>query len=153
MTDLQSVEVCFRGDTSTALLLGSAFSLNNSKLTEFPVHFINENDQNLSFKTAVKVKQYALSNATYQYYKRLKENNESGGSLFDKQKGNISGNIKSLTDPKELVMGNFDVSGVSSKMSFFEPKTFVSDGFKVNYGLDYCGIDIIGYRFYSSISA
>jgi hypothetical protein len=38
-------------------------------------------------------------------------------------------------------MGNFDVSGVSSKMSFFEPKTFVSDGFKVNYGLDYCGID------------
>lgn len=141
MTNLQSVEICFRGDTSTALLLGSAFSLNNSKLTEFPVHFINENDQNLSFKTAVKVKQYALSDATYQYYKRLKENNESGDSLFDKQKGNISGNIKSLTDPKELVMGNFDVSGVSSKMSFFEPKTFVSDGFKVNYGLDYCGID------------
>lgn len=141
-TDLQSVEVCFRGDTSTALLLGSTFSLNNAKLTEFPVHFINENDANLSFKTAVNVKQFALSNATYQYYKRLKENNESGGSLFDKQKGNISGNIKSLSDPKELVMGNFDVSGVSAKMAFFEPKTFLSDGLKVNYGPDYCGIDI-----------
>ncbi|MAJ52247.1 MAG: hypothetical protein CMB82_11645 [Flammeovirgaceae bacterium] len=141
-TDLQSVEVCFRGDTSTALLLGSTFSLNNAKLKEFPVHFINENDANLSFKTAVNVKQFALSNATYQYYKRLKENNESGGSLFDKQKGNISGNIKSLSDPKELVMGNFDVSGVSAKMAFFEPKTFLSDGLKVNYGPDYCGIDI-----------
>ena len=141
-TDLQSVEVCFRGDTSTALLLGSTFSLNNSKLTEFPVHFINEDDANLSYKTAVNVKQFALSNSTYQYYKKLKENNESGGSLFDKHKGNVSGNVKSLTNPKELVMGNFDVSGVSAKMAFFEPKTFVLDGFKVNYGLDYCGMDI-----------
>jgi|TARA_B110000495_G_C23018367_1_gene603669 hypothetical protein len=141
-TDLKSVEACFRGDTSTALLLGSALSLTNSKFTEFPVHFINENDANLSFKTAVNIKQFALSNATYQYYKRLKENNESGGSLFDKQKGNISGNIISLTDPKELVMGNFDVSGVSVKMAFFEPKTFASDGFNVNYWPKNCGIDI-----------
>tara|TARA_B110000046_G_scaffold134218_1_gene140511 strand:- start:1355 stop:2566 length:1212 start_codon:yes stop_codon:yes gene_type:complete len=146
-TDLRSVEVCFRGDTSTALLLGSALSLNNSKFTEFPVHFINENDANLSFKTAVNIKQFALSNATYQYYKRLKENNESGGSLFDKQKGNISGNITSVTDPKELVMGNFDVSGVSAKMAFFEPRTFISDGFNINYwppsrSPKNCGLDI-----------
>ena len=130
-TDLLSVEKCFRGDTSNSLLVGSSLELNKPKLTEFPVHFINEDDPNLAFKTAVNIKQYAVSTDTYQYYKRLKENNESGGSLFDKQKGNIVGNIEALTDPQESVMGNFEVSGVSSKLAFFESRNFLAEGFNI----------------------
>jgi hypothetical protein len=127
----QSVDKCFRQETSSSLIMGSGIALNNQKLTEFPVHFINEADPNLAYKTAVHVKQYALSASTYQFYKRLQDNNESGGSLFDKQKGNIVGNMGVLTGPRESVLGNFEVSGVSSKLVFFVPKTFVPDGFNI----------------------
>jgi hypothetical protein len=58
------------------------------------------------------------------FYKKLIESTESSGSFFDKQLGTIVGNIKSVENPNEPVLGYFEVAGVRNHRAFFCPSDF-----------------------------
>jgi hypothetical protein len=59
----------------------------------------------------------------------VQENNEFAGSLFDKQKGSVYGNMMSLDDESIPVLGFFEVAGVSEKKRIFKPDEFEEQGF------------------------
>lgn len=116
------IGICYDSAQSSTVLYGSTVGSTSGQMAEFPVRFVSEEDQTMREKYTILVRQYAISEDAYFFYKRLKENNESGGSLFDRQTGTILGNITSVEDPEEPVLGYFEVSGVTELRQFFIPR-------------------------------
>ena len=96
----------------------------------FPINFVSDEVPTLRVRYLLNIKQYSISESAYLFYRQIVKNNESGGSLFDQQQGSIPGNIHGESDPSKSVIGYFEVSGVSSKSTFFTPGDFVGTGFE-----------------------
>jgi hypothetical protein len=125
VVDRQIVEIdfvptpCYSTGYSNNLLLATTIGLSQPRVLDVPIHFIPETDSRLRHAYSLLVRQYSLTESAYNYYKQLKDNNESSGSFFDAQQGSIVGNIKNDSDPESLVLGYFEVSGESSKRKKF----------------------------------
>ncbi|MEQ8469657.1 MAG: DUF4249 domain-containing protein [Marinoscillum sp.] len=113
------IGICYKEGKSNQLIYGTTNGTSEQKMVEFPIRFVSEEDQLLRTRYALLVKQYAISESAYLFYKRLNENNESGGSLFDQQAGTVLGNIYAPNDPDRAILGYFEASGVSTKRKFF----------------------------------
>jgi hypothetical protein len=112
------ISICYSTNTSSSLILGTTAGSSENRIVELPVQFVSGNSDLLRNRYSILVRQYAISSSTYSYYQRLKDS-ERQGTLFDEQQGTITGNISSITDPEEIVLGNFEVAGVSSLRTFF----------------------------------
>lgn len=123
------IGICYEQKISQGIQLATTSGLAENRLSEFPIRMIEQKGPELIGRYAMILKQYSISANTFQYYKNLKKNNESAGSFFDKQKGTISGNVSS-TDASRLVLGYFEVAGVSSDTTFFSRNDFDHDGFR-----------------------
>lgn len=110
---------CYSTGYSNKLLLATSTGLSQSRVLDVPVNFIAETDSKLRHAYSLLVRQYSLTESAYNYYKQLKDNNESSGSFFDAQQGSIIGNIRNDSDPESLVLGYFEVSGESAKRRKF----------------------------------
>lgn len=113
------LNVCYAGNVSKSLLIGSTVGNVSDRLVEFPIRFVGGDTDVLRSKYTILVKQYAISESAYSYYRKLKESIEGGGSLFDKQQGSIVGNITAKNDLNQTVLGYFEVSGVNSLRAYF----------------------------------
>ncbi|MFY0608451.1 MAG: DUF4249 domain-containing protein [Cyclobacteriaceae bacterium] len=120
----QPVGVCYTEESSNELLYTSTLGTIENRVAEFPVRFVDERARILKHKYALLVRQYAISEEAYLFYKRLQENNDSGGSLFDQQTGSVFGNISSNDENGEQVLGYFQVSGVTDLRRFFSRRDF-----------------------------
>ncbi|WP_170147879.1 DUF4249 domain-containing protein [Marinoscillum furvescens] len=127
---IDSPGICYTENQSSELIYGTTIGSSQNRLAEFPVRFVSEEDQALRVRYSILVRQFAISEAAYLFYKRLRENNDSGGSLFDKQTGSVFGNIYAEENPDQAVLGYFEVSGVSEKRAFFN-RSELDDGLDV----------------------
>ncbi|NQZ78711.1 MAG: DUF4249 domain-containing protein, partial [Ekhidna sp.] len=110
---------CFVTRKSRELLFESTINSSLNKVQEFPIRFLSENQAQLRDRYAINIRQYAISESAYLFYDRITENNQASGSLFDRQVGSVFGNMFNVNDPNEPVLGFFEVSGVSEKLTFF----------------------------------
>ncbi|UXP32417.1 DUF4249 domain-containing protein [Reichenbachiella agarivorans] len=124
-----SIASCYNRIVSDELLAETTSGLSENRLSEFPLVYIEDIDAQLRSNFSLTVNQYAITPSAYQYYKNLKENNESSGSFFDKQKGTVLGNISNVRDAGYPVLGYFEVSGVSSGYRIFASGAFRDQGF------------------------
>ena len=122
-----SVSNCWASDTSKNILIETTIGLQADRITAFPIRFVLAGSQDMVVRYSLLVKQFALSEQSYLFWKNLRKINESQGSLFDIQPGEVVGNISSATNPNETVLGYFDASAVSEKRAFFTPNQF--DGY------------------------
>ena len=114
------VEECYRETRFSELILATSSNNASGQLVEIPIKFSSANDFDLTTKYAIEITQRSISPEAYSYYRKIELFNESNGSLFDKQQGLIVGNIRSMDDSDERVLGYFEVSGASSKRVFLE---------------------------------
>lgn len=114
-----TLDICYAHDYSKTILIANTLGSSKSRIVDFPVRFVSGQKDLLRNRYSLFVRQYAISKEAYNYYRRFKEMNESGGSLFDSQQGTVTGNITALDDPTETVLGYFEVSGVSELRAFF----------------------------------
>ena len=80
------------------------------------------------------MRQYALDQAAYLFWKMIHDVNETQGSLFDTQTGAVPGNIHG----DGQVLGYFEAGGVSEKRVFFSPSDFSASGYKPPKYLTVC---------------
>lgn len=149
------ISTCYGRAESITLTIATTSGQSENRLAEFPIRMVAPNEGPLNHRYALTVTQFAISTAAYQYYKRLKENNESAGSFFDRQKGAISGNIIRLSESAPMVQGYFEASAVSRTRRFFTPYEFLDQGFlAVNPFRATCfsSIDSIGTAFLNNTS-
>lgn len=104
---------CYRKGQSTETIIATTKGLTENRIAEFPIRFINQSGQELSYRYIIEVKQYTISNDAHTFFRYLKESNEGTGSLSDRQLGSINGNISDVNDPFKPVLGYFEVAGVS----------------------------------------
>ncbi|MEJ7677077.1 MAG: DUF4249 domain-containing protein [Segetibacter sp.] len=109
---------CWRSVNSTEILSGSSIALSQNVISKAPITIVPQNSQKISVRYSILVKQYALSHEAYQYLQILKKNTENLGSIFDPQPSQLLGNIHSIKNPEELVIGFFSASSVQQKRLF-----------------------------------
>ena len=99
------VDVCYRSRNSNKIVLGSSAKLSEDVIHEAPVELIQFGDRRISVLYSILVTQYALDSAAYNYWNAMKDNTENTGSIFGSQPNQTKGNVHSVGDPTETVIG------------------------------------------------
>jgi Domain of unknown function (DUF4249) len=131
------VDRCWANDSSRNTLLHSTAGLHESKVTSQLIQTIPGISPAMRIVYSILINQFSLSEEAYQYWKKLKDLNETQGSLYDRQPGPTRGNIKSLSDD-EVVLGFFGASSVTQKRAFFTPDDFSEMGYRKPKFLSSC---------------
>ncbi len=111
---------CWSTDSSTDILLGSSIALSQDVISMAPIVTVLQNSVKLNVRYSILVKQYALTDKAYQYFQILKKNTENLGSIFDAQPTQLTGNIHSVKNPSEVVIGYFTASSLQQKRIFID---------------------------------
>jgi hypothetical protein len=114
----EDVSVCWKYDASTNILLGSSAQLTSDVISESPLLLIPRTSEKLEQRYSILVRQYVLSKEAYEYFDLLKKNTESLGTIFSPQPSEVRGNIYSVNDPAEQVIGFVTASAVQEKRIF-----------------------------------
>lgn len=115
----EPVHICYATNRSSALILGSTANLSESKLTGMEVRYITTATDQLKFTYSILITQYAISAEAYNFYRLMNERNTGGGSLYSNQLGALVGNMHSVKDDSEVVLGYFEVAGKTQRRQFF----------------------------------
>ncbi|MEO8820455.1 MAG: DUF4249 domain-containing protein [Ginsengibacter sp.] len=99
------VYVCYRSDNIGSLFLGSSAKLKEDVIHESPLELIPDHDRRISVLYSALVTQYALDSNAYSYWSAMKGNTEDVGSIFGNQPNQTRGNIHSMSDSSEIVVG------------------------------------------------
>jgi hypothetical protein len=132
---------CWQSDTSSVILLGSTVNLSTDLIINNPITFVDPITGKLGGRNnvlgvqqalsssaySILVKQYALTGDAYNFWKNLKKNTEQLGSIFDAQPSEISGNIHSIKNPSEIVIGYISVGSIASKRIFISEQQIPPD--------------------------
>jgi hypothetical protein len=127
----EGIDTCFVTDTLRTIMLLNTQNMNPPEVSSVRIRYINEKQHILRYAYSILVQQYCLSAGAYQYWENLRKMSEEQGSLSDLQPGSIKGNIISLTQPGQEVLGYFDVGKVSEKRIKFAAINFYADGMKM----------------------
>ncbi len=106
---------CWHIVPSTDIFIGSTTALTEDRISQFPLITIPKNSEKLGIRYSLLVKQYALTQAAYLYFQILKKNTEQQGSIFDVQPSQLKGNIHSVTNPDEPVIGYVTACNVAQQ--------------------------------------
>ena len=126
-TPSQQVYYCWQNGSSTNILIDNTSKLTSDVVYLQPVNYIPPNNVQISVMYSILVKQYALTNGGYSFLSLMQSNTESLGSIFDAQPSQITGNIHSLTNPTEQVIGYVSAGTVQSKRIFISRSQVLSD--------------------------
>jgi hypothetical protein len=111
---------CYKTQQSNQILLSNSVKLSQDVIYQYPIDSISESSGKISHGYSLLVHQYALTADGYAYWQNLKKNTEQLGSIFDAQPSEIRGNIHSLTNPSEPVIGFISVSSIKTKRVFLD---------------------------------
>jgi len=122
---------CWQNVNSSNVNIGSSEKLNRN-LIYFPIMEIEPQSRKLSVLYSIRVFQYAISKANYNYLKILKTNSEQIGSITGPLPSALTGNIHCLTTPTETVIGFVEVSqGKLSERLFISNDQLPGWGYKM----------------------
>ena len=116
----QGTRYCWKKGSSTALMLTTTKELSSDIVTEKNFYRIDADNQKLSILYAMNVKAESLSEDAYRYWKNMSSNSDNVGNLFAPIPSEMRGNIRSLSDTTELVLGYINVSMVAQKRIFVD---------------------------------
>ena len=109
-------EFCWKSRKSDEILIDSVHSGSSARIVKEPIFFIaSDQSDRLLVQYSILVSQYSISKKEYDFWNNLKQINESGGDIFAKQPYTVISNIKNISNPKERVLGYFEVSAVRQK--------------------------------------
>lgn len=117
---------CWTTGNSSNIIIGSSTKLAKDVIYEQPVKMIPPDDVQSSWLYSILVKQYALTEGGYNFLTLMARNSESLGSIFDAQPTQLSGNIKNVADPTEIVIGFVSAGTVQQQRIFIYRSQIVS---------------------------
>jgi hypothetical protein len=111
----EDINTCWKYGNSSSIDIFSTKSLIEDEVYKFPLVFVTNETDRLRWKYSINVKQYSLSEGSYNYWKELDKSTENLGTLFDPQPSTLYGNIHNTADDKEVVIGYFDASSIQQQ--------------------------------------
>lgn len=139
MTD-DNITFCWASDTSNTIVLGSSAKLAQDVIAGQLVTSIVSSSEKVGDEYSIQVRQYALTTDAYNFYVNLKKNTEQLGSVFDALPSQISGNIHSISNPSESVVGYISVGSLTKQRIFITGKqlpNWITTPFYTNCKLEF----------------
>ncbi|MBN7810161.1 DUF4249 domain-containing protein [Algoriphagus sp. H41] len=87
----------------------------NGLTTYLPAAFVADDGMRFVNKFRIDVRQLGISQDAYRFLRLVQQQTETSGSIFDPPPATIRGNMFSLDDPKEVVLGYFIAAGESTQ--------------------------------------
>lgn len=126
---------CYNIIKSSSIITENTTQYLTNKIAKKEILFINENDYKPYFGYSILVRQTALNESVYQFWKMLEENTQSNGNIFDKIPYNAISNIHCRNNNNMKAFGYFNASKVSEKRLSFKPPVL---GIKFQNYYDFC---------------
>jgi hypothetical protein len=104
---------CYKHTPINDIFISNTKSFQTNYITHYPLNF-TPGSAKFFYRYGICVKQYALSEFSYNFWYRAMENNQPD-PLYSKQPYQLIGNIKCISNPDETVFGIFEASAVKSK--------------------------------------
>ena len=114
----EDINTCWKTVHSTSIQLGNTMLLEKDIIYNYPLLYIDNHSDRLREKYSLNVRQYSLSEASYQYWKELNKFTEELGTLFDPIPYAPKGNIYNVEDADDVVIGYFDAAQIQEKRIF-----------------------------------
>jgi hypothetical protein len=139
---LEEERICYSTNYSAGFNLGTSGSLDQNRLLRQPIIFIPADASKVQERYSILGKVYSQNINSYTFYQNLDELSTNDDLLSQKQPGFIAGNMLSLNDDNESVLGFFDVALETEQRIYFnysdfdyqEPPYFYEcDTIKLNY--------------------
>lgn len=111
--------ICYVSKKSQNLILSNTTGLTENNLDGYLVRFISKDDYELSYRYSILVKQLEISPTAYSYYNTLSDLSESESIFSQYQPGFLSGNLSSLDNRDEKVIGFFTTASIDKERLFF----------------------------------
>tara|TARA_R110002073_G_scaffold108336_1_gene243308 strand:+ start:18118 stop:19287 length:1170 start_codon:yes stop_codon:yes gene_type:complete len=122
----QEERVCFATINSQGRLTTNTNLLSEDRISKFPIKFIPLDDIRISSRYSILLKQHTQSAESYNFYETLNNLSSSESLLSQNQPGFLAGNIFSINNPNEKVLGFFEVSSVKQKRAFFNRSDYTN---------------------------
>ena len=103
-------------------------------VTRLPLYDFHSEEGFMKKGFSMELEWYALSQTSYNYWKLVDDFNQEQGSLADLQPGTIVGNVRSISNPQEIVLGRFDAVQIQRLRRHFDREDFFNAGFRVIRG-------------------
>ena len=120
---------CYKNSPVTNILIGNSTKLASDLIYEAPLVNIGAGTQPLAIEYSILVNQYALTDSGYAFFLQMQRNTESLGSIFDAQPSQLTGNIHSLSDPAEPVIGYISAGTQQQQRIFISSKQLPDWGY------------------------
>ncbi len=112
---------CFRTEVSNNQSLFVVNDDNFNGLTaRVPAAFIEDDGFRFVNKFRMDLKQYSVSQGAYRFLRLVKQQAEISGSIFDPPPATIRGNMISLDNPDEVVLGYFMAGGETTRRIYID---------------------------------
>jgi hypothetical protein len=103
---------CYHNSHVKDILIANTDDFQTNYLTNYPLNFVSKSHK-LKFGYGITVRQYALSDFSYNFWKSAVENT-SPDPINSKQLYQLNGNLKCISNPDEPVFGIFEASAVKT---------------------------------------
>ena len=130
--------ICWRNNKSDEIITASSDADLSISYEKKPLLFIaSDKADRLMVKYYIKVRQYAITKGEFEFREQLKQIASAGGDIFDRQPFQIKSNIHNPDNPRELVLGYFQVSAVSEASRYITRREVDSLNLRqFDYGCD-----------------
>lgn len=135
--------VCFKTELlgSQGIYLENDDNFNGLN-TKVPAGYIEDDGKRFVETLRTDLRQMSISQEAYRFLRLVKQQTEISGSVFDPPPANIRGNIISLDNPEEVVLGYFIAAGETTKriyidksqLDFRQPEVIIPDDCRVIEG-------------------
>ena len=111
---------CWYNGNIPSIFTASTRALEENVLRRTPLHFVSAETQRLQTKYSLLIRQYALTDKSYDYWYQIQQQNQESGGLYESQPDRVPGNLHNVNDPDQQVLGYFNLSSVSEKRIFVD---------------------------------
>jgi hypothetical protein len=102
-----SLQVCYDTQTVNETYTASTDNLASNEKKKIQMRYMADTNYKINYNYSILVKQYALTEAAYDYWSQLQVLSSESGGLYQAQPSTISGNICNVNDADEVVLGYF----------------------------------------------
>lgn len=134
--DQDSLGRCWRTTNRDELFTFKSTGSKGEKISELPLHYVSTQTKELSNRYSLLVQQLTVNSKTYKFFNGLNDQNSGEGSFYNQQPYQLGSNIRNIDDPNEVILGYFNVAGISVKRIFLDKPVLVfkyNDGCFLNY--------------------
>jgi hypothetical protein len=115
----KSRQKCWKTEMVNSIFTLTTKNLSVNKFDLIPLHFVdNVSSSRLVYGYSLLLRQYAQSEAAFDYWEKLRVNSVGQGGLYEKQPLVIKGNLHNITNPGQEILGFFSASTISYKRIF-----------------------------------